>query len=193
MLMKGSTGVEVTDALLVDFSVTSVISDITNICASFFKFRSYLTSVCGHFELYIHYRTIFLLLKHWGNNVTVKNSLVTPNPAFVAEPTLTCDFENAYRCGYVIESLDSNFRWEWGKADTPSDHTGPLIDNTLKSTQGKATGWARKIWFSFEPKWLDINIYVYIYYHYNTAYVMFWGKIEQYPIFRSRAPFTNMF
>ena len=49
---------------------------------------------------------------------------------------VNCTFEDHFRCGYQITS-DGEFSWYQHRASTPSKLTGPDLDYTRKSPEGK--------------------------------------------------------
>ena len=53
----------------------------------------------------------------------------------VLGPTVQCDFEHPYQCGYY--SLDNHGRWHRGQVVEYSDlNVGPTVDNTFANNSG---------------------------------------------------------
>ena len=49
---------------------------------------------------------------------------------------VNCTFEDDFRCGYQMTS-EGEFSWYQHRASTPSELTGPDLDYTRKSPEGK--------------------------------------------------------
>ena len=50
--------------------------------------------------------------------------------------SVTCDFEDASLCGYQ-QAVNDNFDWTWHTGATGSSSTGPTVDHTYGTLDGK--------------------------------------------------------
>ena len=55
---------------------------------------------------------------------------------YIAASSVNCSFESNLKCGYLQEDTASGFEWTLNRLSTPSEGTGPTVDNTRKSPWG---------------------------------------------------------
>ena len=74
------------------------------------------------------------MLLHW--KYTLKCN--PPHSIYVSfsAATISCSFENPYKCGYEEFSATSGFTWLRWEARTPTGYTGPNVDHTMDGEVG---------------------------------------------------------